>query len=439
MAEPRRLRDLSDEVRSLATLPEGPLLVALSGGADSAALLWICRRMDRTVRAVHVHHGLAGSDSMATAAGAVAAHVGVELTTIEVELGSGPSPENQARISRYRALAEAIRPGEWILTAHTLDDQAETVVDHLLRASGLDGLRGIPERRAPFARPLLAVRRSTTRELATLAGLAWRDDPANADVRFLRNRIRRYLIPELEGDFNPRLSESLATTAGLVARDVGYLEAQVDRIPIQVTAGGAELAATALSTAPAAVAARAVRRLLAGAGLVSAPPGAVDAVLEVAAGRTARVGPGAGLTVRRRGPMLLAERSARQPPAPVDLSVPGTTRFGPWSLHAFLSSAGPAAMPLGQATMVADADAIGRLRVEPAGGHPAVAAYLAEAGVAAPDRGAHPVVVGPDGPVWIPMVRRLPSGWVGLGTARYLLVQCKLDRADVPGEDPHLR
>ncbi|MGH8912145.1 MAG: tRNA lysidine(34) synthetase TilS, partial [Acidimicrobiia bacterium] len=292
MAEARRLKELAARVISLADLPDGALVVALSGGADSAALLWTCVRLGRQVSTVHVHHGLAASDLMEAAAESVAAQLGVPLTISRVEVGTGASPENQAREARYRAFVDTAKAGEWILTAHTSDDQAETVIDHLLRASGLDGLSGIPARRPPFARPLLAVARSETRELATLAGLPWRDDPVNEDPDPLRNRIRRRLIPALEAAYNPRMRQSLATTAALVARDTQHLEELVGKAPVIETEAGAEVAAAVISTAAPALAARIVRRLLTVAGLPAASSGSVVGVLAVATGAVPSYEPG---------------------------------------------------------------------------------------------------------------------------------------------------
>jgi tRNA(Ile)-lysidine synthase len=430
MAEARRLTELAATVADAATVPEGSLVAALSGGADSAALLWLCRRLGRRVRAVHVHHGLPGSDLMETAAVAVAAAVGVDLVRVRVAVEPGASLENHARQARYAALTVAALPDEWILTAHTSDDQAETVVDRILRGSGLDGLAGIPSRRPPFARPLLGVPRAQTRELASLAALPWIDDPANEETEPLRNRIRRRLIPQLEAEYNPRLRQSLATVASLAAADTALLASLVDDVPITATDQGVEMPAAVLTTVPEALAARLARRLLAAAGQPSPPPSSVEGLLAVAAGAGARHQAAGGLVVRRRAAMVVVETAARiAPPDPLPLETPGMTRFGDWVFEAAITETAPTASPLGAAWMMADADEVGPLRVEGAADHPDVVAHLAGAGVPSPDRAAHPVVVGPRGPVWIPMVRRLAgSGWVDAATGRYLVVLTRRDR-----------
>jgi tRNA(Ile)-lysidine synthase TilS/MesJ len=150
---------------------------------------------------------------MRRAAEAVAAHFGVDLDIQKIAVPAGASPENQARIVRYSALESKLADGEQLVTGHTRDDQAETVLLNLMRGTGLDGLRGVPRRRGRVVRPILSVTRSQTRELATLLGVPWQDDPSNRDEDPRRNQIRRIVIPDLEARFNPRLRATLATLA----------------------------------------------------------------------------------------------------------------------------------------------------------------------------------------------------------------------------------
>jgi len=427
MAESRRLSSLASEVERIIDLPPGPLVVAVSGGADSGALLWMCHRLGRKVRGVHIHHGLAASDIMAAAATAIAGRLGADLRVLSVRIGEGASPEGQARRARYAALESEVGADEWLLTAHTSDDQAETVLDHLLRASGMDGLKGIPARRRRIARPFLSVTRSQTRELATLAGLAWHDDPANQTLDPLRNRIRRHLIPELESSFNPRLRQSLATTARLVATDIDHLEAGLHP-GIVVEEAETTMPAAVLATAQPSPAARMARRFLDAAGLHAASPSAVDGVMAVAEGRIDRHHPGAGLVVRRRRAMLVASVDAEPRVTPtVDLLVGGETRYGNWTFDSFVSDRPPVAMPLAASWMVADAESSGRWTLEPAHLHASVMPFLAEASVPAEDRADHPILVADGDPVWIPLVRRLGSGWADAATERYLVVRTRTD------------
>src|SRR5690554_6166813 len=146
MAGTRRLTALAAEARSRLDLPDGDLVVALSGGADSAALAWLVGEEGRSVRAIHVDHGFPGSPLMRRAAMAVAAALDIPLEIVAVTVPEGPSPENQARIARYAALAAALKEGETLLTAHTADDNVETVIINLARGTGTRGLAGIPTR-----------------------------------------------------------------------------------------------------------------------------------------------------------------------------------------------------------------------------------------------------------------------------------------------------
>ena len=123
MVETRRLKELRRRSGDLLRLPSGDLVVALSGGADSGTLAYLIRQLGRDLRAVHVHHGLPASDRLEEAARAIAAAVGVGLEVVRIEIPLGASIEGQARNVRYSALLAELRPGETLLTAHTVDDQ----------------------------------------------------------------------------------------------------------------------------------------------------------------------------------------------------------------------------------------------------------------------------------------------------------------------------
>lgn len=303
MVATRRLDALSAAVAQRLDLPErrwpkGQWIVALSGGADSAALAWLTSRAG-PVRAVHVHHGLAASDALEEAARAVAGALAIPIIVTSVTLDR--FSENAARTARYRALAGALGEGEWVLTAHTADDQAETVIANLLRGAGVDGLAGIPTRRGQIARPLLAVTRSETRELATLAGLAWMDDPGNADLGSLRNRIRLQLIPQLEAEFNPALRQHLSAAARAIS-EVNL----VDPAPGEPFEGGWRVSAGVLWAMGSEKAVRSMRpvvgRFRDGYGLDRSESERVWAVVCGAARATELAG---GLRVERSGPWFL--------------------------------------------------------------------------------------------------------------------------------------
>lgn len=297
MVATRRLDELSAAVAARLDLPEEPWVVALSGGADSAALAWLTARV-APVRAVHVHHGLPASDALENAARAVAAALSVPIAVRSVTLGH--FSENEARNARYRALASATGEGEWVLTAHTADDQAETVLANLLRGTGLEGLAGIPLRRDNIARPMLAVTRSETRELATVADLPWIDDPSNNDLLLLRNRIRLHLIPLLEAEFNPAVRRHLANAARAIS------ESNLNSLPIgEFFSGGWRIPAGVLWAMGSEEAVRSlrgvVRRLREGYGLDRRESERVWLVVEGGARAAELAG---GLRVSRSGSWL---------------------------------------------------------------------------------------------------------------------------------------
>jgi tRNA(Ile)-lysidine synthetase-like protein len=163
MVGSRRLSELTDRVlqavRKGLESDQSPLVVALSGGADSAVLAWATRELDIGARAVHVNHGWPASDRMAEASRAIASVLQLDYEVVVVDTTGPGSSEAVARTARYRALEEVRAPEELVATAHTLTDQGETVVGNLMWGTGLDGLAGIHPRRGSVIRPLLAVTR----------------------------------------------------------------------------------------------------------------------------------------------------------------------------------------------------------------------------------------------------------------------------------------
>jgi len=162
---------------------------AVSGGPDSLALLVLAVEADLVVTAWHVDHGLRpGSDAEGERVAVVADSLGAAAVSVTAMVGDGPNLEARAREARLDALPDGV------LTGHTADDQAETVLMNLLRGSGVPGAAGIGD---PHRRPLLALRRSETWALCADRGLEVVCDPMNADPRFTRNRIRHEVLPLL--------------------------------------------------------------------------------------------------------------------------------------------------------------------------------------------------------------------------------------------------
>jgi tRNA(Ile)-lysidine synthase len=403
MVETRRLKELRGRSSDLLRLPTGNLVVALSGGADSATLAYLIHRLGRDVRAVHINHGLPASDRLEEAARAVAGVAGIALDVVVVEVPAGASIEGQARSARYAALFGELQSGETLLTAHTLDDQAETVLMSLLRGAGPTGLAGIPPRVGSVARPMLAVSRSDTRELAGLAGLPFHDDPSNLHRGLRRNALRLEVIPDLAARFNPRLVESLARTAALVGSDDSYFQNQAALIPVLETGKSVSIALGALFAVPRPVADRALRRCLS----QMRPPhsGTSDEMGEVwsVARRDRRsVVLGGGLEVAHEGPLLVFRPVETFPPSStvVDLKV-GANEVGSFRIVVEQVDRPCRVAPIGLWSAVFPPDVILAAQVE-AGGRLVVAAN--------------------DETAWLPGKRRLPVAWYEPGTSGYLSV-----------------
>ncbi len=278
-------------LRRCAFPPAGTAVsCAVSGGADSLALLALAVAAGCEVTAVHVDHGLRpGSGDDAATVAAAAARFGTAFRAERVAVAAGPNLEARARAARYRALP----PGA--LTGHTADDQAETVLLNLLRGASLDGLCGFH----PACRPLRALRRHETAALCAELGLEPVVDPSNADPRHRRNRVRHELLPLLDDIAGRDVAVVLARQAELLRADAGLLD--------DLGAALDPTDARALAAAPVPLAARAVRRWLRHGDEAHPPDAAtVGRVLAVARGEALACEVGAGRQVRRsRGRLTL--------------------------------------------------------------------------------------------------------------------------------------
>jgi tRNA(Ile)-lysidine synthase len=391
----------------VARVPRGRVVVALSGGGDSAALAWAVCEAGLPAIAVTVDHGLDVSPPLVAAATQIAARLGMEHRVVRV-LPSSPA-EADLRAARLAALERA-EPGVTILTGHTADDQAETVLGNLLRGAGPTGLAGIPERRGRWLRPLLGISRETARAAATAAGLPFSDDPSNRDTAIRRNRLRHETLPALEASYNPALRATLARTARLVAADDALIERRAAGVPVRPVGDSILIPAAALETLPPPVAARVVRRALR---MAHDPyPGDADdvaAVIAAVSGTTGQLG--GALLAEREGPWVAIHPAVEpEPPAAVPLPVPGAVSFGRWRI-----ASGAPAPGLGRlgATVSGDhlvvrAAAAGD-RIAFAGGAKKVFDALAEAGVPRRRRPQWPVVESDGMIVWLVGVRAAPA------------------------------
>ncbi len=274
------------------------LVLGLSGGADSVALAdtlaALQRRRGFRLVAAHLDHGLrpGSADDAAFCLGF--------CETLGVPFRGGSAPvraralrekgglESAARHERYSFLrrVQADEDAVAIAVAHTQDDQAETLLLRLLRGAGASGLAGMRARSGDLLRPLLEVSRSRVLEHLRARGLAWREDPSNADPVHLRNRVRHELLPYLEQRFNPRIREALARTAALLADEAAYVGTRAEELVAEIGSrdrGTLVLDRLRLRAAPVAVARAAVRLALQRTGgLAGIDRGHVDRVLEVA-------------------------------------------------------------------------------------------------------------------------------------------------------------
>jgi tRNA(Ile)-lysidine synthase len=306
--------------RVLAGLDRGvgegrTVAVACSGGADSLALasaaVFEAHKLGVRVVGVTVDHGLqAGSAEQADRVVSQLAAMGVDETLtarVAVDDASGLGPEAAAREARYAVLKEVAEHlgARLVLLGHTLDDQAETVLLGLTRGSGGRSLQGMRPAFGVFARPLLGVRRADTVTACLVEGLEAWDDPHNSDPGFTRVRVRDRVLPVLEAELGPGITEALARTADQLREDTALLDGLAGAALARVRRDSG-LDATALAAEPAAIRHRVVHRAALDAG---APPAeltrehvlAVDALLTDWRGQKWIDLPGRLRAVRRDG------------------------------------------------------------------------------------------------------------------------------------------
>jgi tRNA(Ile)-lysidine synthase len=291
---------LLDDLLARCTFPPAgtDAACAFSGGADSTALIVLAGRARLGVTAIHVDHGLRPtSASEAVQAQRIAEQVGVAFERRTVRVEPGPNLEARARQARLAALPDGV------LTGHTIDDQAETVLINLLRGAGAGGLSAMEP---GFTKPLLALRRAETRELCSVLGIDTVADPSNTDARFLRNRVRAELLPLLDDLAGRDVAVLLARTADVLRDD--------NRLLDELAAGIDPGDARAVATADPALARRALRTLI-GDGY---PPdlATLNRALDVARGvnRACELGAGRRLERHRQRLEIVEDhRASRRP------------------------------------------------------------------------------------------------------------------------------
>ncbi len=422
------------------------IVVGVSGGADSVALVAALHELRGElgidVAAAHLDHGLRGAESDADRAfvEGLAARFTLPLVVERAQLPPG-NVEAVARQARYAFLARAAAAcgASKIATAHTQDDQAETLVLRLTRGAGRRGLGGIRPRRGAIIRPLLLCDRVQVRYFLVERGLAWRRDRSNFDFGLARTRVRAGYLPALARELNPRLGRALARLAD-VLRDEDVL---LDRIAATVPGMRDRLELDVLCALEPPIARRVLRRwwrrLATGRSLAF---GHVDAALALArraeGGGRIRV-PGGWIT--RAGAALEyeagADREAAVPPyehvltSGATLDLPGGWRL---SLHEHAGPI-PAELAAGDDVCLLDADVAppplvvrnrrpgDRLRLLGLGGHTSIKRLFITRGVARARRAYHPLVLAAGEIVWVPRCGRGERALIVATTRRALVLR----------------
>lgn len=243
--------------------PGDRICAAVSGGADSVALLRTLHAANILPKlalgiglsAVHIHHGIRGSEADADQSFVqdlcTRLEIPLHIHSVDVPARAAASRETleeAARHARYEIFHALLRSGgaDSVLTAHTMDDQTETVLLKLLRGAWTDGLGGIhPVLLVPLPgkspgkilRPLLPIRRAEIELYLHILDQPWREDASNADPAFTRNRLRHQLLPQLR-EFNPSLDQTLSNLAELAREDEARWQAELNRILPQLLLPG---------------------------------------------------------------------------------------------------------------------------------------------------------------------------------------------------------
>ncbi|MFK3676770.1 tRNA lysidine(34) synthetase TilS [Microbacterium sp. NPDC090218] len=260
---------------ALADLPEGAtVIVALSGGADSLALAaataFEAPKLGIRAASLTVDHGLqADSAEVASQAARAAAALGLDPLIVRVDVAGEGGPEAAAREARYGVLRDAasdVRAAA-VLLGHTLDDQAETVLLGLARGSGAASLQGMAPVREDadgvrWVRPLLGVRRETTRAFCAASDLTPWEDPHNRDDRYARVRVRERVLPVLEAELGPGIADALVRTAEQLREDAEAFDEMIHETIediVEHAEAGISVSVAALAANPAALRNRIIR------------------------------------------------------------------------------------------------------------------------------------------------------------------------------------
>lgn len=326
---------------------EYPILVAVSGGPDSMALLHLLRELDCPVHIAHFDHQTRNGESTRDAAWVaeyadaleIPCHVGTADVPGLTE-ASSKSFEEVAREERYAFLAEIAHEHGCgaIATGHHLNDQAETVLMRILRGTSVQGLGGIPPVRPhegiPVIRPLLDVTREAIMAYLDECRISSLEDHSNRDPAFLRNRMRHELIPALKADYNVNLSEHLSQLAEIARTENAFMESMLEVFHARCMESDALLNREAFRSGHPALQRRIIHNWAVSHGAVpdyAHIDQAVHFVEDAPAGKNFDLGRFAQLSNGREQTALVVLTPERIPQEPVTLAVPGETAA--WGRH----------------------------------------------------------------------------------------------------------
>ncbi len=430
------------------------ILVAVSGGPDSVALLAALLELNPggwRIGVGHVNHRLRGVESARDRrfVERMAARLGCDFYVAEAPVARGANLEERAREARYDALFDLARRNHYraVATAHTLDDQAETLLHRLARGAGPAGLAGIARKRADgVVRPFLDVARTDVLRFLRRRGLAHRLDRTNASPRFTRNRIRRRVLPVLARELNPAIHAALGRAAELIRDDDAVLEAAAGaRLRRMRSKAGLDCAR--LRRLPPALQRRVVRLWIAAerGGLRSVSFEHVERLRAVACGDRdgTRLSLPGGRVTRVRGRLrwdgLLPIRPRRFARA---LPPQGSVRIDGWRFEIRLADR--AALPTrwravfdlarvaGRRLEVRSARPGDRIRPVGLGGTKKLQDVFVDAKVPRAERSAWPVLAARGVILWVPGLVRSEEALVGERSERLLVVEARRVAAPIP-------
>lgn len=435
------MRDrLAQHLATSGLLPRGAkVLVGYSGGADSTCLLHLLVELGYDVAAAHLHHGMRPeADREANLCEAFANDLGVpflggkaDVPAIARDMGIGI--EEAGRHARYQFFRQGAHHLEcqFVATAHTRTDFAETVLMNLVRGTGLSGLAGIPAARDGIVRPLLPFSRQETTEYCNSLGLWFHEDPANYDIQFTRARLRHRVMPELAA-INPQVEDAISRMSQLVGEEDRFLNgmsaAALEQAEVPQNGELAFLSADAeicfarqrLEHLPAVLFRRAVRLAVEalGASLDSAQTLVVQEGVSQPEGQGAVTAEGGEVVVEWSSDLLKVRQVHPTMPFRYALTVPGETlseEFG-WQFVAYETEPTESAPVRAALDVELDRSAIKGVlyfrtaepgdQMKPLGfdGHRKLSDLLGEARLTAAARARLPIVCDLIGPIWAPGV-----------------------------------